>query len=317
MKKTRIVFMGTASFSKEVLQRLIDEGYPVVAVVTQPDRKVGRKKEIKMPEVKELALVHNIKVLQPHSIKEEYEEIVALQADLIITAAYGQIIPEVILQSAKIAAINVHASLLPQYRGGAPVHQAIIDGQKQTGVTIMYMVKKMDAGNIISQATIDILDSDTTGELYDKLAVLGADLLVKTLPSIIEGSNASIVQDETKVSYAPVITREKEKIDFSKNVEAVYNQVRGLCPWPGGYTMYLGKTVKIWAGKIHHCQNASKHHAHQEAGTIVKLFEDAIGVKTGDGIYLITELQLEGKKRMLVKEYLHGNCIFQVDTKFE
>lgn len=317
MKETRIVFMGTASFSKAVLQKLMDEGYNIVAVVSQPDRRVGRKKEVKMPEVKELALLHNIPVLQPARIKEEYQEIIDLQPDLLITAAYGQIIPEVVLQSARMAAINVHASLLPKYRGGAPVHQAIIDGEKQTGVTIMYMVKKMDAGNIILQKSIEILDTETTGELYDRLAILGADTLVEALPSIIEGTNASIVQDESLVSYAPVISREKEKIDFHNSAKQVYNMVRGLHPWPGAYATYLGKTVKIWAGQMHVCENAMKHHEHQEPGTIVKVFKDAIGVKTGEGIYLITELQVEGKKRMLVKDYLHGNSIFTVDTKFE
>lgn len=317
MKETRIVFMGTASFSKAVLQKLIDEKYNIVAVVSQPDRKVGRKKEVKMPEVKEVALLHNIPVLQPARIKEDYQAIIDLHPDMLITAAYGQIIPEVVLQSAQIGAINVHASLLPKYRGGAPVHQAIIDGEKQTGVTIMYMVKKMDAGNIILQKSIDILDDETTGQLYDRLAVLGADTLVEALPSIIAGTNASIVQDESLVTYAPVISREKEKIDFYQSAKQVYNTVRGLHPWPGAYTTYLGKTVKIWAGKIHECENAMKHHAHQEPGTIVKIFKDAIGVKTGEGIYLITELQVEGKKRMLVKEYLNGNSIFTVDTAFE
>lgn len=305
--------MGTATFSKEVLQRLLDHDYQVIAVVTQPDRYVGRKKILKMPEVKELALKYQIPVLQPHQIKDSKEEIKALNFDLLITAAYGQIIPKEILDAARIASINVHASLLPKYRGGAPVHQAIIDGNEKTGVTIMYMESKMDAGNIISQKETDILEEDTTGTLYDRLAVLGADLLIETLPDIISKTNASIVQDEALVSYAPVIKRQQEKVDFNKSTKDVYNQVRGLNPWPGGYATYRGKTVKIWAGRKYQGDQVF----HQESGTIVMIQKDAIGIKTKDGIYLITELQIEGKKRMLVKDYLNGNHIFELNCKFE
>lgn len=317
MKELRIVFMGTASFSNVILKRLISEKYNVVGVVSQPDRKVGRKKEVKMPEVKELALQHNIEVVQPNRVKEEYQMVLDLKPDLIITAAYGQIVPEAILNYPKLGCVNVHASLLPKYRGGAPIHQAIIDGQSETGVTIMYMVKKMDAGNIISQAKMDILVEDDTGILYDKLGQLGAELLLKTLPDIINGTNQSIKQNEDEVTYAPIITREQEKIDFNKDVKDVYNQVRGLNPWPGAFTTYEGKVVKIWAGKIHECENAMTHHAHQLPGTIVKIFNDGIGIKTGTGIYLATQIQLDGKKKMLVKDYLNGNNIFKVDTKFE
>lgn len=316
MKQERIVFMGTASFSKVVLEKLIQDGYTIEAVVTQPDRYVGRKKILHMPEVKEVALAHNIPVLQPQKIKEEYQEIIDLQADIIITAAYGQIIPQCILESARKAAINVHASLLPKYRGGAPVHQAIIDGQDTTGVTIMYMVKKMDAGNIISQKEIPIAADDTTGILYDKLSYLGADLLIETLPSIIDGTNSSIEQKEEEVTYAPIITREQEKLSFEKPVVDVQNQVRGLSPWPGAYVTYQGKVVKVWAGHIHTCPHAKTHHQHEMPGTIVKIFKDAIAVKCLDGIYLITEFQLEGKRKMLVKEYLNGSSIFNVGATF-
>lgn len=317
MKDIKIVFMGTASFSKEVLEKLLANNFNISAVVTQPDRYVGRKKVLTMPEVKEVALKHDIPVYQPAKIKEEYQEIVALEPDLIITAAYGQIVPQAILDTPRLGCVNVHASLLPKYRGGAPVHYAIINGEETTGVTIMYMAKKMDAGNIISQKEITIGNEETTGELYDRLSVVGADLLLETLPSIIEGTNDSIVQDESLVTYAPTISREQEKLDFNQSAEAIYNQVRGMNPWPGAFTTYQGKAVKIWAGKIHECDNAKKHHEHQENGTVVKIFKDAIGVKTGDGIYLITELQIAGKKRMLVKDYLNGNNIFTVATKFE
>lgn len=317
MKDIRIVFMGTASFSVAVLKMLVEEGYNVVGVVSQPDRFVGRKKVLTMPDVKVEALKHNIPVIQPARIKEDYEDILALEPELIITAAYGQIVPQAILDAPRLGCVNVHASLLPLYRGGAPVHQCIIDGQDKTGVTIMYMVKKMDAGNIISQRETPILDSDTVGILYDRLTDLGAELLKDTLPSIIEGTNQSIPQDESLVTYAPVLTREDERINWNTTVKNIYNKVRGTNPWPGVYTTYEGKTVKIWAGTIHQCENAVKHHAHQTCGTIVKVFKDAIGVKVEDGVYLITEFQLEGKKRMSVKDYLNGHNIFKVDTMFE
>lgn len=315
--KERIVFMGTASFSLAVLQMLLENQYHVVGVVTQPDRYVGRKKVLTMPDVKVEALKYDIPVIQPVRIKEDYQAILDLQPDLIITAAYGQIIPQALLDAPRLGCVNVHASLLPLYRGGAPVHQSIIDGQEKTGVTIMYMVKKMDAGDIISQKDTPILQDDTVGILYDRLSDLGAQLLKETLPSILNGTNQRIPQDESLVTYAPTLSREDERIDWNLSAKQVYNKVRGTNPWPGSYTTYQGKTVKIWAGQVHQCENAMKHHAHQDNGTIVKIFKDAIGVKVNDGVYLITELQLEGKKRMSVKDYLNGHCIFEVDTKFE
>lgn len=315
--KERIVFMGTASFSLAVLKMLIEEDYNIVGVVTQPDRYVGRKKVLTMPDVKVEALKYDIPVIQPARIKEDYQAVADLKPDLIITAAYGQIVPQAVLDIPRLGCINVHASLLPLYRGGAPVHQAIIDGQEKTGVTIMYMVKKMDAGDMIAQKETPILEDDTVGILYDRLSDLGAKLLKETLPDILKGINQRIPQDENLVTYAPTLSREDERLDWNMSARQVYNKVRGTNPWPGSYTTYQGKTVKIWAGQVHQCENAMKHHAHQDNGTIVKIFKDAIGVKVNDGVYLITELQLEGKKRMSVKDYLNGHCIFEVDTKFE
>ena len=315
--KERIVFMGTASFSLAVLKMLIEEGYNIVGVVTQPDRYVGRKKVLTMPDVKVEALKYDIPVIQPARIKEDYQAVADLKPDLIITAAYGQIVPQAVLDIPRLGCINVHASLLPLYRGGAPVHQAIIDGQDKTGVTIMYMVKKMDAGDMIAQKETPILEEDTVGILYDRLSDLGAKLLKETLPDILKGINQRIPQDENLVTYAPTLSREDERLDWNMSARQVYNKVRGTNPWPGSYTTYQGKTVKIWAGQVHQCENAMKHHAHQDNGTIVKIFNDAIGVKVNDGVYLITELQLEGKKRMSVKDYLNGHCIFEVNTKFE
>lgn len=315
--RERIVFMGTASFSLAVLKMLIEEGYNIVGVVTQPDRYVGRKKVLTMPDVKVEALKYDIPVIQPARIKEDYQAVADLKPDLIITAAYGQIVPQAVLNIPRLGCINVHASLLPLYRGGAPVHQAIIDGQEKTGVTIMYMVKKMDAGDMIAQKETPILEEDTVGILYDRLSDLGAKLLKETLPDILKGTNQRIPQDENLVTYAPTLSREDERLDWNMSARQVYNKVRGTNPWPGSYTTYQGKTVKIWAGQVHQCENAMRHHAHQDNGTIVKIFKDAIGVKVNDGVYLITELQLEGKKRMSVKDYLNGHCIFEVDTKFE
>lgn len=315
--RERIVFMGTASFSLAVLKMLIEEDYNIVGVVTQPDRYVGRKKVLTMPDVKVEALKYDIPVIQPARIKEDYQAVADLKPDLIITAAYGQIVPQAVLNIPRLGCINVHASLLPLYRGGAPVHQAIIDGQEKTGATIMYMVKKMDAGDMIAQKEIPILEEDTVGILYDRLSDLGAELLKETLPDILKGTNQRIPQDENLVTYAPTLSREDERLDWNMSARQVYNKVRGTNPWPGSYTTYQGKTVKIWAGQVHQCENAMKHHAHQDNGTIVKIFKDAIGVKVNDGVYLITELQLEGKKRMSVKDYLNGHCIFEVDTKFE
>lgn len=301
--RERIVFMGTASFSLAVLKMLIEEDYNIVGVVTQPDRYVGRKKVLTMPDVKVEALKYDIPVIQPARIKEDYQAVADLKPDLIITAAYGQIVPQAVLDIPRLGCINVHASLLPLYRGGAPVHQAIIDGQEKTGVTIMYMVKKMDAGDMIAQKETPILEEDTVGILYDRLSDLGAELLKETLPDILKGTNQRIPQDENLVTYAPTLSREDERLDWNMSARQVYNKVRGTNPWPGSYTTYQGKTVKIWAGQVHQCENAMKHHAHQDNGTIVKIFKDAIGVKVNDGVYLITELQLEGKKRMSVKDY--------------
>lgn len=317
MKDIKIVFMGTATFSQAVLEKLIEQGYNIQLVVSQPDRKVGRKKEVKMPEVKVVAMQHDIPVFQPQKIRDDYQTIIDVQPDLIVTAAYGQMIPQAVLDIPRLGCINVHASLLPQYRGGAPVHYAILNGDEKTGVTIMYMVKKMDAGNIIHQKETPIGNDETVGELYDRLSTIGAEALIEALPDIINGTNQSIVQDEALVTYSPVISREQEKIDFTQSAKTVHNKVRGLNPWPGAYTTYKGKSVKIYKGFVHNCENAKTHHAHQQPGTIVKIFKDAIGVKVGDGVYVITEFQLEGKRRMLVKDYLNGNHIFEVDTQFE
>lgn len=222
--------------------------------------------------------------------------------DLIVTCAYGQIIPKEILDYPKYGCINVHASLLPKLRGGAPIHRAIIEGHKETGITIMKMKEKMDAGDIISQVKTEILDDDTVGTLHDKLSVLARDLLLSTIPNIISGNINLVRQNEEEATFAWNIKREDEKIDFSKTTREIYNQIRGLNPWPGAYAILSGRIIKIWASRY------GDKFFNEEVlnGQIVELYKDGIGVKTSNGEIIITELQLEGKRRMLANEFMNG-----------
>lgn len=300
MEKLKILFMGTPDFSVNVLQGLIDN-YDVVGVVTQPDKEVGRKHEIKFSPVKELALKNDIRVYQPKHIKTEYEDLLNLDVDMIVTCAYGQIIPKVLLDFPKYGCINVHASLLPKLRGGAPIHKAIINNYQKTGVTIMYMVEKMDAGDIISQIETPILPEDNVGTLHDRLSLMGTKLLLETIPKIILGNINPIKQKEEEVTYAWNISREEEKIDFNKDTNDIYNQIRGLNPWPGAYAILDGVVVKIYNSRIGKSVFASK-----QSGEIKKIYEDGIGISTNDGEIIITELQFAGKRKMNVKEYLNG-----------
>ena len=293
--------MGTPDFSTKVLEMLIAE-HDVIAVVTQPDRPVGRKRKMTPPPVKRVAQEAGIQVYQPEKLadSEELDHFLQLDADLIVTAAFGQLLPESLLEAPRLGAINVHASLLPKYRGGAPIHQAIIDGESETGVTIMYMVKKLDAGNIISQKAIDIEQDDNVGTMHDKLSFLGADLLKETLPSIIEGTNDSIPQDDTKASFASNISREDERIDWTKSAQDVHNHIRGLSPWPVAYTKMDDTNLKLFAAHIIEGKKG-------EPGQIIETTKKAIIVGTGsDDAIALTDIQLAGKKRMLVSNYLSG-----------
>ena len=300
MDNLKIVYMGTPDFSVGPLNELINNNYNVVAVVTQPDKEVGRKKEIRFSPVKEFALENNIKVLQPEKIRVEYKEILDLKPDIIITCAYGQIIPKELLEYPKYKCINIHASLLPKLRGGAPIHKAIIDGYDKTGVTIMYMNVKMDSGDIIYQEEVKIEDEDNVGTLFDKLSILGSKMIIDVLPNIISGNINPIKQDETKVTYAYNISREEEKIDFDKTSREVFNHIRGLNPWPVAYTILDSKKVKIYESKI---GSSTKD---GQPGEIINVYKDSIGVKTLDGEILLYEIQFEGKKRVHVKDYLNG-----------
>lgn len=300
MNKIKVVFMGTPDFAVPVLEGLI-ENYEVVGVVSQPDKRVGRKQELVNTPIKEVALKHNILVFQPEKIKENYEDILKLNPDIIVTCAYGQIIPSAILDYPRLGCINVHASLLPKLRGGAPIHKAIIDGYSKTGITIMYMDKKMDNGDIISTSETEILDSDNLESLHDRLSIMGRDLLLRTMPSIINGTNKRIKQNEEEVTYAYNIKREEEHIDLSKTRREVFNQIRGLSPVPGANLLVDGDEFKIYRAEI-----SERKFTNKEIGEVTGLYKEGIGVMTLDGEIILTDIKPFGKKRMSASSYING-----------
>ena len=248
---TKILFMGTPDFSATVLKGLIsDERYDILAVVTQPDRAVGRKKEIRMTPVKEAALEAGLPIYQPEKLSgsPELEDLLALGADGIVTAAFGQFLPSRLLEAMKFS-VNVHASLLPKYRGGAPIHYAIMNGDKEAGVTIMEMVKEMDAGDMISSRAIPILEEDNVGTLFEKLALVGRDLLLETLPAYLAGELKPQPQDPQQVTFSPNIKPEEERLDWTRTNRELFNQVRGMYPWPVAHTLWKGERFKIYQAK--------------------------------------------------------------------
>jgi len=298
MKDIKIVFMGTPDFSVPVLEGLI-ENYNVIGVVTQPDKIVGRNSIPTPTKVKECALKYSIKVFQPEKIKIEYTEILNLNPDIIITCAYGQIIPKEILEYPKYGCINVHASLLPKLRGGAPIHHAIIDGYDKTGITIMYMDESMDTGDIISMEETIINDEDTVGSLHDRLSLMGRDLLLKTLPNILSGDIKRVKQNNSEATYAWNIKKEEEIINFNKTSREIFNQIRGLNPFPGAYSILDDKIMKIYESKI-------GNSGPKTPGEIINIYKDGIGISTLDGEIIITKIKPFGKKLMDVKDYLNG-----------
>ena len=298
MKNKKVIFMGTPEFAVPILQMLI-ENTEVLLVVTQPDKEVGRKKEKKFSPIKELAIKNNIETFQPIKIKEDYKYILEKNPDIIITCAYGQIIPNELIETPKYGAINVHASLLPKLRGGAPIHHAIIDGYKKTGITIMYMSSKMDAGDIISQKEITINEKENVGTLHDKLSKIGTELLKETLPLIFEQKNERIKQNEEEVTFGYNITREEEKIDFNKTAEQVYNQIRGLNPFPLAYAILNEEETKIIEANINE-KTIGK------VGEITEITKNSIIVKCKDKSIEITKIKPFGKRIMEVKDYLNG-----------
>ncbi|MBF0714383.1 methionyl-tRNA formyltransferase [Gemella sp. GH3] len=302
MKNKKIVFMGTPNFAVPILQMLI-ENYNVELVITQPDKKVGRKKILTPTPVKKLALGHNIRVLQPEKIskdEEVYNELLELNPDIIITAAYGQLVPEKILFLPKLKSINVHGSLLPKLRGGAPIQYALWEGHKVTGITIMYMEKRLDAGDMISKIEVPICYDDNYDSLHDKLSIAGRDLLKETLPKIFNEEIISEKQDDTQATFAKNITREDEKIIWAENAEQIFNKVRALDSSPGAFTYLDNKVLKIWKTEIANIKDESYN-----VGEIVYQDKEAIYVKCGNETTLkILELQLAGKNRITTKNFL-------------
>lgn len=297
LKDLKVVFMGTPEFAVPILKILI-ENTNVVLVVSQPDKEIGRKRTLEASPVSKLASENGIEVFKPTKIRENYDKIIKLEPDIIITCAYGQIIPKILLDTPKYKAINVHASLLPKYRGGAPIHRAIMEGEKETGITIMYMDEHMDSGDIIKQSSIPILEDDTLDTVSEKLSILGSKLLIETLPSIIEGTNERIKQDETKVTFGYVVKREDEKLDFNMNTKDIYNKIRALNSKPGAYFIINGKTIKVLGARTSSSLGVPSH--------ITEIYKDGFGIGTKDGEIIITKVQPEGKKVMDAKSYLNG-----------
>ena len=298
MKDKRVVFMGTPEFSVPVLEMLI-KNTNVVLVVTQPDSYVGRHHELKFSPVKEVAVKNNIEVFQPEKIRNDYDRVLEVNPDIIITCAYGQIIPKILLDTPEYKAINVHASLLPKLRGGSPLHRAIINGYDKTGITIMYMDVGMDDGDIIKQKEISIDTHDNVGIIHDKMSLLGRDLLLETLPSIFDKTNTRTPQNESKVTYAYNIKREEEKIDFNKSVKDVYNQIRGMYPFPVAYTTLDDEIIKI-------CESEIGESTKGKPGEIINVYKNGIGVRCADKEVIITKLKPSGKKEMNAIDFING-----------
>ena len=297
---TNIIFMGTPDFSATVLKGLLEsKQYEILAVVTQPDRAVGRKKEIRMTPVKELALDYGLPIYQPEKLSKsaELDSLMNLNADGIVTAAFGQFLPSKLLDSVNFA-VNVHASLLPKYRGGAPIHYAIINGDKEAGVTIMEMVKEMDAGDMIARRAIPIEETDNVGTMFEKLALVGRDLLLDTLPSYLAGDIKPIPQDVRQVSFSPNITPEEERIDWTKTNRQIFNQIRGMYPWPVAHTLLNGERFKIY--------EATPVEGAGQPGEILAIRKKELIVAAGEGALSLKTVQPAGKPKMTIVDFLNG-----------
>ena len=299
MENPRIVFMGTPEFGCAILQELLEEGRNVVGVVCQPDKLVGRKQVLTFPPTKNTAIEKGIEVIQPVKIRKDYQDVLDLKPDLIVTCAYGQIIPDALLEYPAMGCINVHTSLLPALRGGAPIQHAIIDGYETTGVTVMEMSSRMDAGAIIAQRECVIDINDTYGSLHDKLIVIARELLRDTIDSVINQTYTPIPQDEEKVTFAWNISKEEEKIDFTRGYMGVYNQIRGLIPAPCAYFLVDDKKVKIWGVEI------SDMTSELETGSLF-YHENKLALVVEEKVMFINSLQLEGRQKMGIKEFKNG-----------
>jgi len=301
----KVVYMGTPEFAVPCLDFLINSEHEVIGVFTQPDKRSGRGQKISLTPVKEKALEHNIPILQPTSLKNDdvINQIKKLNPDLIVVVAYGQILPKGILEIPKYGCINVHASLLPKYRGAGPINWAIINGEKKTGITTMYMDVGLDTGDMLLKEEIEIGEDETAGELHDRLMKLGAGVLDKTINLLETNEIISMPQNHNDSSYAPMLTKDLGKIDWTKSAQHIKDLIRGTIPWPTSYTTYSGKIMKIWKSRV------IESNKEYDPGKILEVQKDCILVATGKNILAIEEIQFSGKKRMGVKDYLIGNNI--------
>ena len=298
----KVIFMGTPDFAVGALDAIVEAGHEVVLVVTQEDKPKGRGKEIQFTPVKEAAIKHGIEVYQPHRVKHE-EPVAKLReynADVFVVAAYGQILSKELLDMPKYGCVNIHASLLPKYRGAAPIQWSIIDGEKVTGVTTQMMAEGIDTGDILDVIEVEIDKEETGGSLFDKLTVAGSEVILTTLKKLEEGTVTRTPQDHSKSTYAKMLDKKMGNIDFEKSAEEIERLIRGLNPWPSAYTAYNGKTLKIWKAEVMDKDYDGSY------GQIVDKTKKAIIIKTGQGALAITELQLEGKKRMTTEAFLCG-----------
>lgn len=304
----KIVFMGTPDFAAGALEALIKAGHEITAVVTQPDKAKGRSKELQFSPVKECALRHNIPVFQPVKIKmpEAVAELKKYEADIYIVAAFGQILSQEILDIPKYKCLNIHASLLPKYRGASPIQHVIIDGEKETGITIMQMDAGIDTGDMLYKKAIEIADNDTFETLHDKLTVLGGEAIVEALPLLEKGALTPRKQNSEESCYAPLISKSMGEIDFTKAAVTIDRLIRGMNPWPSAYTYYRGRQLKIWKAVPVSGPEAEAPATAAQPGTIVRVTKDAFFVVCGDGCLQVLELQLEGKKRMSTHDFLLG-----------
>lgn len=297
----RVVFMGTPDIAATCLTRILEDGFQVVGVYTQPDRPKGRGMKMVYSPVKEVALAHDLPVFQPENFREDetVEQLRALQPDVVAVVAYGRILPQRVLDIAPRGFINIHASILPQYRGSAPYQWAVLDGQKETGVTAMYLCREMDAGDMIDVAKTPIGENETSGELLDRLAILGAELLSKTLTRVGRGEAEGTPQDASKATYAPMLDKTMCAIDWTKTAQQVHNHVRGLHPWPVATAELAGTKFKIHATVV--------VEGNGTPGTILGLTKTGLQVACGEGAVEIRELQAEGGKRMAAPDYFRGH----------
>lgn len=311
-----IVFMGTPDFAVPSLEKLLAAGYSVKLVVTQPDKPQGRKKILTPTPVKEAALKHGIPVFQPRRLRDEESvaELAKWEPDLIVTAAFGQILPKAVLDMPKYGCVNVHGSLLPKYRGGAPIQRSIINGEKITGVTLMYMAEGLDTGDMISKVEVPITDDDTSGTMFAKLSEAGSDLLIREMPNLISGNVTATPQNDEEATYAKNLTRDDEKIDWSRSAKQIYDQIRGLVPYSGAFTLWDDQVFKVWsavnpAALPEEYKTASSGQQEAEAGTVLSLSKLGIEIKTADGSLWLREVQPAGKKKMPAGDFARGGSL--------